>query len=234
MPVLVSHHTESPHCHSRSTVRESSVHCEHCDSELSWHASFMSWHKVQGHVATQGNPRRFRILQGRETPPRMTSPAQRLQERDIRRCVHTPHKKMYTRSLCNRERRPSTKGSLDRHTSTFHPTPETATERQGGSFFGDDVQTNQGTSLRGRITNTGPEFRLCESERLLLNEEEEELATRPVLSRNLPDAGCRAQTHHIPRIQRRPDPFPARSFPHLLQIFAPTILVAIQEDTGTK
>ena len=53
--------------------------------------------------------------------------------------------------------------------------------------------------------------------RLLLNEEEGKLAVRPILPRIIPDAGCRAQSHNIPKIHKRSNPFPAGSFPHLLQ-----------------
>ena len=78
------------------------------------------------------------------------------------------------------------------------------------------------TSFECLRNNAGPEFhRLCDSERLLLNEETEELAVRPILHRNNPDAGSRAQTHNIPRIQKRPDPFPIGSFPHLLSLHRP-------------
>ena len=55
-------------------------------------------------------------------------------------------------------------------------------------------------------------------ERLHLNEEEE-LAVRPVVPRNIADAGCRTQIHNITRTQKRPDPFSLGAFPHLLQIF---------------
>ena len=40
---------------------------------------------------------------------------------------------------------------------------------------------------------------------------------RPLLPRNIPDAGCRAQSHKIPKSHKRSNPFPAGSFPHLLQ-----------------
>ena len=47
----------------------------------------------------------------------------------------------------------------------------------------------------------------------LLSKEHEELVVRPLVLRDIPDAGCRAQTHNIPRIQRRPHSFPARPSP---------------------
>ena len=52
---------------------------------------------------------------------------------------------------------------------------------------------------------------------VLGKEKKKELAIRPVLLRHIPDAGCRAQTHDIPRIQKRPHPFPPRPVPHFLQ-----------------
>ena len=45
----------------------------------------------------------------------------------------------------------------------------------------------------------------------------EELVVRPILLQDIPDAGCRAQSHNIPRIQKRSHSFPARPSPHFLQ-----------------
>ena len=39
----------------------------------------------------------------------------------------------------------------------------------------------------------------------------------PYFPGTIPDAGCRAKSQNIPRIQKQPHPFPAVSFPHLLQ-----------------
>ena len=47
----------------------------------------------------------------------------------------------------------------------------------------------------------------------LLSKEHEELVVRPIVLRDIPDGGCRAQTHNIPRIQRRPHSFPTRPSP---------------------
>ena len=92
-----------------------------------------------------------------------------------------------------------------------------AAER-AASFCGSHMQTNQCTSRQRLGSNSRPEFhRICESERLLLDEEKEGLAVRPILPWNIPDAACRAKTHNIPRIQKRPDSLPVGSFPHLLQ-----------------
>ena len=56
----------------RSEVRETSVHCEHCDRELSWHASLIFLaQKVQGEGTTQGS----QSYRKKGTPPRLTSTA---------------------------------------------------------------------------------------------------------------------------------------------------------------
>ena len=56
----------------------------------------------------------------------------------------------------------------------------------------------------------------AKDEKLFLNEEEE-LVMRPVLPWNIPDAGCRAQSHNIPKIQKKPNPSPMGSLAHVLQ-----------------
>ena len=53
----------------------------------------------------------------------------------------------------------------------------------------------------------------------LLNEEKEELAVRPVLLREIPEAGCRAQSHNIPCIQKGPHPFPGKAHPTVCRLF---------------
>ena len=64
--------------------------------------------------------------------------------------------------------------------------------------------------------------------RFLLNNEEE-LAVRPILLRDIPDAGSRAQSHNIPRIQKKATSLPERALP-ILSADSPTALTAIVED----
>ena len=89
----------------------------------------------------------------------------------------------------------------------LHMRRRQAAARRGGSLFSDHVQTDQGTSFHSLRSNTGPDLhRLCDNEKLLVTEEEEEeLAVWPILPWNIPDAGCRGQTHNIPRVQKPPD-----------------------------
>ena len=74
-------------------------------------------------------------------------------------CVRTPPKKMYTRFLSSHRRRCSNQDCLGRHTSTCLLEQKKVTDRQKGL---DDHQ-------------------------FFLENEEEELAVRPILSRDIPD-----------------------------------------------
>ena len=53
--------------------------------------------------------------------------------------------------------------------------------------------------------------------RLLSDKEEKELAMRPILPWSVPTCGRCAQAHTVLQVHARPNAFPKRPFPHLLQ-----------------
>ena len=123
--------------------------------------------------------------QERHTPPRSTSTAQQLQERDILHCVRTSLNKVYTRSLC-----PDTLHAFLKRVPWPTSPPHSLLRRQAikrrrSSLRSNHVQTDQGTSIQclrstAEMNSTN---RLCE--------DEGSFSMRPVLHQNVPNAGCR-------------------------------------------
>ena len=78
------------------------------------------------------------------------------------------------------------------------------------------VETDQGTCFHCFGWDAGPEFnQLTKVHRFFLWKEEEELAMRPILPRNISMRQSCVLTHTIPRVQIRPNTFPQRFVPHL-------------------
>ena len=138
-------------------------------------------------------------------------------------------KKKCLRSQSTNRRRCPSQGFLGSHTCTWLLNQGTGyhlTQRRSLLPSGAD-QSKHMPSLSPQGTNWLNSTAFCKSEGLLPEKEKEELGVRPVLPRNSPDAGCRAQTHNIPRVQKRPDPFPPRALPTpSVKIFAPATLHA--------
>ena len=138
----------------------------------------------------------------RAPPPRLTSPAQQLPERDTHCCARTPRntmKKLPVTPLVVLPKKKVPWTTEPRHSSQLW---RKATAKRGGCFFSKSNANSSRHMPESRSRNTRLEFhRLCKDGRLLLNEEEEELEMRPGLLQNILDASCRAQSHNVRRPQ---------------------------------